>query len=318
MALDSGRTKVLYIAGVGRSGSTLLNNLLGGVEGFFSAGEFCYIWNRGIVKNRLCSCGVPFAGCEVWGEVVEEAFGGTGGVDAREMDRIQKGSTRLRHLPLTLTPRGRRTLEDRWGGMFRQNLARIYRAIRDVTGGGVIVDGSKLPLYGHVLATMPEIDLYVLHLVRDPRAVAHSWTRKKAKPLVGGVGEMPRRSPAGSALEWDIGNASTRRLLGRPPDRYLLLRYEDFVESPRSSVRKVLRFVGEEAELPFVSEHGARLVTNHNVGGNPTRFETGTVELRPDREWAWKMKARDRALVGALTLPFLGAYGYPVSVRRDG
>lgn len=317
--MHSGRTKVLYIAGVGRSGSTLLNNLLGGVEGFFSAGEFCYIWNRGLVKNRLCSCGAPFAECKVWSEVVEEAFGGASGVDAREMDRVQKGSTRLRQLPLTLTPGGRRRLEDRWGGTFRRNLARIYRAMQDVTGNEVIVDGSKLPLYGHVLGTMPEIDLYVLHLVRDPRAVAHSWTRKKAKPLVGGVGEMPRRSPVGSALEWDVGNAATRSLLGRSPERYLLLRYEDFMESPRSATRRVLEFVGEgEAPLPFVSEHGARLGTNHNIGGNPTRFRTGTVELRPDREWAWKMKARDRALVSALTLPFLSGYGYPISVPREG
>ncbi len=316
--MGSGRTKVLYIAGVGRSGSTVLNNLLGKVEGFFSAGEFCYIWERGLVKNRLCSCGAPFAECEVWSEVVEEAFGGVSGVDAREMDRVQKGSTRLRQLPLHLTPGGRRALEARWGGTFRQNLAKIYRAMRDVTGSGVIVDSSKLPLYGYVLGTMPEIDLYVLHLVRDPRAVAYSWMRKKAKPRVGGLGEMPQRPPVRSALEWDVCNAATRGLLTRSPERYLLLRYDDFVERPRSSVRRVLELVGEGgAPLPFASEHGAELGTNHNIGGNPTRFQTGVVELRPDREWARKMKPRDLAIVSALTLPLLGRYGYPISVSRE-
>ena len=39
----SERVKVLYIVGMGRSGSTILANSLGEVDGFFSAGEICYM-----------------------------------------------------------------------------------------------------------------------------------------------------------------------------------------------------------------------------------------------------------------------------------
>lgn len=44
--------KVLYIAGWGRSGSTILDNVLGQVEGFFSGGELSYLWERGLSENR--------------------------------------------------------------------------------------------------------------------------------------------------------------------------------------------------------------------------------------------------------------------------
>jgi len=35
--------RVLYIAGWGRSGSTILDNVLGQVDGFFSAGELMFL-----------------------------------------------------------------------------------------------------------------------------------------------------------------------------------------------------------------------------------------------------------------------------------
>ena len=59
-------TVVLYIAGTGRSGSTLLASILGEVEGVFAAGEVRYLWQRGLAERRLCGCGVPVRDCPVW------------------------------------------------------------------------------------------------------------------------------------------------------------------------------------------------------------------------------------------------------------
>ena len=47
-------TVVLYIAGTGRSGSTVLANILGEVDGVFAAGEVRYLWQRGLKEGRLC------------------------------------------------------------------------------------------------------------------------------------------------------------------------------------------------------------------------------------------------------------------------
>jgi len=51
------RTRVLYILGWGRSGSTVLGNILGEIDGFFSAGELHYLWERSLVEGRACGCG---------------------------------------------------------------------------------------------------------------------------------------------------------------------------------------------------------------------------------------------------------------------
>jgi hypothetical protein len=52
--------RVLYIGGWGRSGSTLLDLILGQAPGVFSAGEVREIWQSGLVENRPCGCERPF------------------------------------------------------------------------------------------------------------------------------------------------------------------------------------------------------------------------------------------------------------------
>src|ERR1700732_3473702 len=66
-------TVVLYIAGTGRSGSTVLANILGEVEGVFAAGEVRYLWQRGLKENRLCGCGLTVRECPVWSKVLAQA-----------------------------------------------------------------------------------------------------------------------------------------------------------------------------------------------------------------------------------------------------
>ncbi len=303
---------MLYIAGSGRSGSTILDNILGQIEGFFPVGEFVYVWNR-LVNDGTCSCGARFKECEVWEPVLNSAFGGLEGVDARAMARTQRTSTRPRHIPLMLAKGGERLLCSRWTEDYRDALKRFYRSILGVTGSRVVVDSSKLPLYGRLLGKLPGVETYVVHLVRDPRAVAYSWLRKKQSTPAGrGLAYMPQHHPVESSLEWDLCNVAAEGLRGSNPKRYTMLRYEDFVREPRPAVERILSLVGEESpSLPFVSERGVELRgPNHNVGGNPSRFRTGVVELRPDTEWARRMKDGDRRLVTALTLPFLARFGY--------
>lgn len=309
--MDS-RPKVLYVAGLGRSGSTILANSLGQIEGFFSAGELNFIWRHNVLENRLCGCGRPFHECRVWTRVMDEAFGGMDGGLAREMMRLQASGTRTRHVPMMLSGKGERGLRDRLSKFLGAH-GRLYEAIASVTGSRVIVDSSKEPAHGYAMGRIPGVDFYVLHLIRDPRAAAYSWLKKKYQPDTDTKEFMVRYSPAKSAALWDSWNAATEALWRRAPERYLRLRYEDFVADPRRSFTDILKLIGEtDAALPLASEREVKLGVSHTVSGNPNRFDTGAVELRPDHEWKNEMKPRDKNLVTGLTLPLLKRYGYPL------
>ena len=304
------RTKVLYIVGLGRSGSTILSNSLGQIDGFFSAGEICYIWRQNFIENRLCGCGRPFDECPVWTEVVERAF--PDGVDAHEMTRLQHAGARTRHIPLMLTEKGTSTITDRLG-KWRNNTGRLYDAIQSVTESRVIVDSSKEPAYGYALSTIPDLDFRVLHLVRDPRAAAYSWLKKKRQPDSEDREFMHRFSPTKSAALWDFWNAAAEALWRG--GKYLRLRYEDFVADPSTSFEQILDLLDEDAELPLAGEREVMLGISHTVSGNPNRFDTGSVALRPDQAWKKDMNPRDRNLVTGLTSPLLYRYGYPLNPK---
>ncbi len=310
---SDGKIKVLYIAGFGRSGSTLLGNVLGQVDDFVSVGEIRNIWLHGLIQNKVCGCGAPFKECEMWQPVLNEAFGDRGGVDPEKMIQLRESWSRTKHIPLMLTPLTRRLVEQRLAE-YLDNLERLYRAVQTTTGSRVIVDTSKFPSYGFTLGMVPSVDLYIIHLVRDPRAVAYSWSRKRLQPDLENPEYMLRYSPTASSSRWIVRNLATEAFWRRSPKRYSIVRYEDFVAKPQKTTRQILGLVGEETTpLPHMAEHEVKLGLNHNIWGNPSRFQTGTVEIRPDTEWASYIESGDMNLITSLTFPLLVRYGYPLT-----
>ncbi len=202
---------------------------------------------------------------------------------------------------------------------YRDVAARVFQAIVDETGARVIVDSSKRPSDGALTTLLPGVEPYFVHLVRDPRAVVHSWRRVKRELDSDVAKEMPRQGRIESALGWAELNAFSdlvRRRVG--PGRSLLLRYEDFVRQPLATVHAIARLVDEaDVEPPFEGDHAVRMSPTHTVSGNPARFSTGVVELRADTEWSTGMPPVDRWLTTTITLPLLLRYGYPI-LPRDG
>jgi hypothetical protein len=84
------------------------------------------------------------------------------------------------------------------------------------------------------------------------------------------------------------------------------------VASPLSSVQGILRFLGEEAESPFVGEREIAMEVPHTFSGNPDRFQSGTVRIKPDEGWKRNMSVARQAMVTTLTWPGLMRYGYPL------
>lgn len=90
----------------------------------------------------------------------------------------------------------------------------------------------------------------------------------------------------------------------------LRVQYEQFVASPGQAIKRIVRFANESSPLPEMGDGYVFMKTHHTVEGNPDRFRTGPVALRPDDEWRLKMRPFDRALVTLLTWPLLLRYGY--------
>ncbi|MEZ0335193.1 MAG: sulfotransferase, partial [Gemmatimonadales bacterium] len=149
-----------------------------------------------------------------------------------------------------------------------------------------------------------------LHLVRDSRAVAFSWRRRRRMPEVTTEERyMPLKSPVRSALYWDLENVALH-VLRRSVRRYQLVRYEALTARPYEVLGGVLERLGLHADLGFLRDGRLRLGTNHTVAGNPLRFDRGEILIQPDAEWRERLGRGPRWLVTALTLPLLLRYGF--------
>jgi hypothetical protein len=321
--------RVLFIGGFGRSGSTLIERILGELPGICALGEVALLWQRVLRDDVRCGCGAPFSECEFWSVVGDKAFGGWRNVDTDRVLGLQNAVGRNRHIPWLA---GRRLNRDRLAMVaeYTDYYTRIYAATASVTGARVVIDSSKNPGLAFCLRWARGLDLRVVHLVRDARGVAYSSTKHVPRPETDGAASLPRHRPAVAAFMWSAQNVALGLLarVGRErpgqgqdqePHRVPMcrIRYEEFLDDPRRAVRRIAAFAGldpAETDLSCLDRAGyANLDAVHNAAGNPMRFTTGWIPLRRDDVWRTELPPWQRRLVAAICAPLLATYGYPLA-----
>jgi hypothetical protein len=251
----------------------------------------------------------------VWSRVIERCLSTPGPdgvlptVEAIVAAQRELGETRSRLRVLRSAEGG----EDDWAALrlVRHVTGVAVRTFAEVSDAGVVIDTSKRPLDAAVMAGVPGVDHYVLHVLRDPRAVAHSWRRAKSFSVGQETRTMGTRRLPATVRRWlasSLGTEALRRHL--PPEHWLRLRYEDFCARPVASMDGLLSMMGVAGRPPFENADTVRLQPNHIVAGNPTRFTVGSVRIRVDEEWRTTMSRRDQLLVAGSTWPLLRRYGY--------
>jgi GT2 family glycosyltransferase len=314
------RLRVVYIAGAGRSGSTLVERTLGAIPGWVNIGEMIELIRKPSVAEELAGCGQPFRTCEFWSEVGRVAFGSWSSEMLHHIGRLQQTVSRQRYVPrLYLTGSRSSERSSQFASALRE-YGDFYRALYDavgaVSGAEVIVDASKGP--GQALA-LQRIGTAVslLHLVRDPRGVAYSWSKTQVSRPHGGRGAvMGVHSVRHSASIWAAFQAELTMI--RPAfEHSARMRYEDFVADPRGQVTSTLRQLHLDAYLcglDHVQRDCVVLSQSHGIAGNPSRFQHGTVRLSLDEEWQSRLTGADLRVVTAITTPWLLRYGYPLRI----
>lgn len=279
------RVQLIYIAGSGRSGSTLLDLLLGRHPRIAGVGEFTR-FSDWLAHNDPCTCGAPVRECAYWLEILGDV--GEDGLPVTSFGRGRAHTLRL----FARWVRGR-PLPPRLQGIAREN-RRLLAGVARATGAEWIVDSSKDPGRLFALLASGLFDVRVLHLVRDGRGVAYSRTKPRASKVR--IERLMERGPARRTV-----GRTTRRwiainllLLGArlrlPDERYRLVRYEDLAERPESEMRRIYEFCGLEPRNPL--ENGADR-TAHNIGGNAIRFDA-LRRIRVDDAWRRKLSRRNR------------------------
>jgi hypothetical protein len=325
--------KVLKVAGLGRSGSTILDVVLGNHPQIESVGEVGNLirtgWIsreslRGIdpkrIRRPLCTCGRRLDVLYV--EAPEEACPFWSGVRREWVERTDRGSIesypKLQYDFEFKSGWPRLLYERRRPSAAFRSYARLTRAffesIRAVSGKPIIVDSSTDPVQAFALGMVPGIDLYVVHLVRDGRGVITSHRKRFQEDPQSSIKTAVGRRVLylASVVRWAALNLATEWVCARlGPKRTTRLRYEDFVADPRAALERIGSLLEVDlTDVANAASAGKPMQAGHNIGGNRTK-KSGVITLRPDaEEWRSALSPAERRLSWVLMGWLMRRYGY--------
>lgn len=259
--------RVIYIMGTARSGSTILEILLGTGEGVFGAGELTSLVEDGFVKDAKCSCNEPTSKCLIWSRVRGELS-----QDNNQMQQLSKLQKKVDwHDGFLRQLFGRLKRNDM--AKYAEQNRRLLAAIRKVTNCRVVLDSSKYAGRALALKRIVKTDISVICLTRSPAGLMSSFQKQN-------IDEQTPKSAMNTLVYYVVTLASLRfacRLLG---DRVTEIRYEDFVSDPIN----VLERIESSCEIDL-SETKSRIKqkrafdVGHIVTGNRLR-KSGEVFLQ--------------------------------------
>jgi hypothetical protein len=303
---------VLFVTGAGHSGSTLLSFLLNTHPEIVAIGEMhAPRFPEDRPEARECSCGETMGRCPFLAAVGRRIEARGLSFDPLTWDlryrapylslanRVISGSLRhdfpetVRDILFGLVPRIRRERAN-----LKATNAEFVRAALAATGKRFFVDASKNPMRIKFLGEIGEIDLRVVHLVRDPRGYAYSRKRDTGRP----VSEVAR--------DWRRVNSDVdRRLNELPADRWTRLRYEELCASPGPELDRVGALIGAR---PMGEPEDFRQV-EHHIMGNKMRFGTGApARVHLDERWREALTEHELRSIQSLCGSSARSYGYDI------
>lgn len=291
---------VIYILGCGRSGSTLLDLVLGAHARVAGLGEVWY-HRRWLKNNFICTCGARFHSCVFWRAVTEKlrAGGHQTGVTPVHDRRAKIGALgRLwlgKSLPAPAPAKG-----------YALASYHLFKAVQEVSGKTVVLDSSKNPMRLLYLYASGLFHIKVIHLIRDGRAYLNSTRQPVIMPAQGGR-RAPAQSAARAAWRWLLTNALSDMICARlPAESWCRIKYEDFACEPAAVTQRLCAFLGLDFS-PELLQAGRAAI--HNISGSRWRYQSGEA-IRLDEKWRTELPAKRRLVFNVLAGWLNRKYGY--------
>lgn len=288
MTADKSQQKasILYIAGFGRSGSTILSLFLGMHPSMFAVGEINWLFDLWQRQKKRCGCGERLRNCTFWGKVREHFVDALPQISLKDAARITLQCERL-------NPLGYQG-NDEYAVIWQQ----IINSVSEISQSPIIIDSSKSAINSInrpvALSKACGFDVKLVYLLRDPRAVNWSTMRIRRDRIkhTGVIGDT-----------WDTGKTLTHWLLTDRQVRSRLdqfpmstiVRYEEFISHPTITLQQMERDLDLDLSyLIKLVEAKKPLRSEHMLGGDSTRLQD-EVYLRPDsQEWRRNLPSLSR------------------------
>lgn len=321
--------KLAYLLAASHSGSTLLTMLLGAQPGACTVGEL-KATHMGDANSYRCSCKERIRDCGFWQQISESmrnrgysdfdiTSAGTSIFEIespyarRLLAPLYRGGglEMIRDLALSLSSEWRKRLADSGA----RNLA-LIESLLEVTDEQVVIDSSKVALRLKYLLPIKDLDIRVIRVIRDGRAVSLTYTDEwnfadSSDPEMRGGGTglrrpPPRRSMSEAANEWKRSNEASDALVATLlPRQWMEVRYEELCADPANTLKRLADFLDLDPDKVMLD---FRSKTQHVIGNGMRMDSTSTIKL--DERWKDVLSEEDLRAFDKVAGDLNRRYGY--------
>ncbi len=279
------KQKLVFVASLSHSGSTLINLMLGAHPQLIGLGEIDTVLQMSaeqLASERVmrCSCGEKVGNCAFWSPTID-----------------------------ALLARPAAGLQERY--------AILFYMFQNLYGPeAMIVDSSKYLGQLRTVATLPDVDMKVIHLMKDVRGFTVSQRDSTAAEIK--YGHLPRLGNADLSRwlylhsikssvylfwKWYLRNLAVKQLLRNPKIQHVRVGYDELAQAPGSTMERLYAFLGLGVSETFSLI--PQQTNSHAFMGNPMLGDPGKMaEVRYDDRW----KSRADWVVAAKIFPYIMAF----------
>ena len=154
------KIKVIYIMGLGLSGSTILDIILGNHKHIEGTGELSTLFEMGYTRGELCSCGSDPNYCCFWSKIKEIYLKKTGDQDLNYTINLGKAIDPIRKFPKLFF----KGIPDRLIKDYCKRQSILFECIKEISNKKIIVDSSKSPARLFALLKCKNLEIFAIHL----------------------------------------------------------------------------------------------------------------------------------------------------------
>jgi len=304
--LSKEKIPVVYILSTGRSGSTLLELLLGSSESTWTLGEAQILPWESRENRHPCGCGVPVAECKFWRNVLPDIPIGEGTYPIEHFRETYNSGKAFRwhilsSLLLSRRDKSLRAAIREYGNLNARYFSEVRAEAEKSTGGEIqwLVDSSKDHYRLLWLDASNRFDLRVVFLTKSPEAYAYSRIKSSNVDRL--------RMTAHATVSWTSINALMYFICQRRfQSRFRHVQYRDIAANPddyRASFEGWL-------DVAFPNWHSKiiRQYENHGIAGNHMRW--GNTPIRLDDAWKHQLTSLEKGIARGLSFPLAQFLGY--------
>lgn len=287
---------LIYIAGTGRCGSTILYLLLSAHSQVFSLGEFQNLyWEYSL--QRKCACGEIIDRCSFWKDIIKEHKELLGEKYVARFRTSNRGKViRWTLLSAILSGNKKKMNMAKIKDYGRRNwivLNSVIKKSQQLSEKRILylVDSSKDPYRLLWLQLSGYFNIKVIHLSKNPEAFVYSMIKKR-KGLDYWLGTVR------FAMRWAIENKLIQKVCSNFIDAQVIrICYRGLAERPEIVLDSLFKKLGLRSEPEVVNAF--RLKDYHTVAGNKAKFEKTGIVL--DNKWEKGLSCSQKILIKFLT-----------------